>query len=64
MKAPRFRECAIDELLRDAVAFEVEKPDRLADVAQLRGDGLAATRLARSNMASMSSVGISSSKSG
>jgi hypothetical protein len=44
MKAPRLRENTIDELLRDAVALQVEKANRPADVSQLAGDRLAPSR--------------------
>src|SRR5262249_47699888 len=35
MKAPRLLENTIDELLRDAMALQVEKADRPADLSQL-----------------------------
>src|SRR5260221_2663517 len=41
MKAPCLFENTIDEFLRDAVALQVEKADRPADVSQLAGDRLA-----------------------
>src|SRR5262249_50014783 len=41
MKAPRVLENTIDEFLRDAVALQVEKADRSADVSQLAGGRLA-----------------------
>src|SRR5262249_60500885 len=41
MKAPRFLENPIDELLRNAMALQVEKADRPADVSQLAGGRLA-----------------------
>src|SRR6516165_6540125 len=41
MKAPCMFENTIDEFLRDAVALQVEKADRPADLSQLAGDRLA-----------------------
>src|SRR6516164_2257229 len=41
MKAPRLLENTIDEFLRDAMALQVEKADRPADVSQLAGGRLA-----------------------
>src|SRR5262245_48868999 len=44
VKPPRLREDTIDELLRDAMALQIEKSNCPADVSQLSGSSFAAAR--------------------
>ena len=47
VEAARFREDPVDEVARDAMALQIEEPDRPGDLPQLRRDGLLRPLFAR-----------------